>query len=102
MNCPNCQSVYNFPYNGEDGTERMCSACGRVFSTVSKSKYHVEIRGVYVDVYDILKAYNITNPADQHAVKKMLMPGQRGHKDGIKDREEAIQSLKRAIELESN
>jgi hypothetical protein len=66
-----------------------------------RSKYHVQIRpGVYVDVYDVLHAFGVTNPGDQHAIKKMLMPGKRGHKDAIHDRREAIQSLERAIELE--
>ena len=64
------------------------------------SKYHVQIKGQWVDVYDILAAYNVTNPADAHAIKKMLCPGQRGAKDGIQDRQEAIVSLQRAIELE--
>lgn len=65
------------------------------------SKYHVCIKGVWLDVYDILHAYQRNNPADQHAIKKMLMPGQRGVKDAIQDRREAIQSLERAIELEA-
>ena len=64
------------------------------------SKYHVQIKGQWVDVYDILTAYIVTNPADAHAIKKMLCPGQRGAKDGIQDRREAIVSLQRAIELE--
>ena len=64
------------------------------------SKYHVQIKGQWVDVYDILTAYGITNPADAHAIKKMLCPGKRGAKDGIQDRREAIASLERAIELE--
>jgi hypothetical protein len=64
------------------------------------SKYHVQIKGQWVDVYDILTAYSVTNPADAHAIKKMLCPAQRGAKDGIQDRQEAIVSLQRAIELE--
>ena len=64
------------------------------------SKYHVQIKGQWVDVYDILTAYSVTNPADAHAIKKMLSPGRRGAKDGIQDRQEAIVSLQRAIELE--
>jgi hypothetical protein len=64
------------------------------------SKYHVQIKGQWVDVYDILTAYSVTNPADAHAIKKMLCPGRRGAKDGIQDRQEAIASLERAIELE--
>ena len=64
------------------------------------SKYHVLINGKPTDVYDILVAYEVTNPADAHAIKKMLCPGKRGAKDGIQDRREAIASLERAIELE--
>ena len=64
------------------------------------SKYHVLIKGQRVDVYDVLSAYGVTNPADAHAIKKMLCPGKRGVKDGIQDRTEAIVSLQRAIELE--
>lgn len=66
----------------------------------TKSKYHKRVKGVDIDVYDVLKAFGVTNQADAHAIKKMLMPGQRGAKDAIQDRREAIQSLERAIELE--
>lgn len=67
----------------------------------NKNKYQREVKeGVFVDVYDVLKAFNVTNPAMAHAVKKMLAPGQRGAKDMIQDMKEAIQSIERAIELE--
>jgi len=65
------------------------------------NKYSREIKKqVYVDVYDILLAFRVENPALQHAIKKMLAPGQRGIKDKITDMKEAIISLERAIELE--
>jgi len=64
-------------------------------------KYDVEIRPhLFVDIYDVLHAFGVTNPGDQHAIKKMLKPGQRGVKDAAQDRREAIASLERAIELE--
>ena len=64
------------------------------------SKYHKQIRpGVVVDVYDVLSAYNVTCPATAHAIKKLLMPGQRGAKDAVQDLREAIASIERAIEL---
>lgn len=67
----------------------------------ARSKYHREVKpGVWVDVYSVLVAFGVTNPADAHAIKKMLLPGKRGHKDAIQDRREAIKSLQRAIELE--
>ena len=69
---------------------------------LTPSKYHRRIKGVYVDVYDILHAFGITNPGDQHAIKKMLQPGKRGYKDARQDREEAIMSLERANELEAD
>jgi len=50
-------------------------------------------------VYDVLVAFKVTNPASQHAIKKILASGQRGVKDFDQDLLEAIASLKRAIEL---
>lgn len=65
------------------------------------SKYTREIKtGVDVDVYDVLKAWNVTNPALQHLLKKALQPGDRGHKDRKTDLLDIIASAKRAYELE--
>lgn len=69
-------------------------------SEEAPSKYHRVLNGFWVDIYDILDAYSITNPGDQHAIKKMAMPGGRGVKTANQDREEAIVSLKRAIQLD--
>lgn len=55
-----------------------------------------------IDVYDVLKAFGICNPATQHAIKKLLGNGSRGHKDLITDLEEARWSITRAIELEGH
>jgi hypothetical protein len=55
---------------------------------------------IVIDVYDVLKAFNATNPATQHAIKKLLASGQRGYKDTQQDLDEAIQSIQRAKELE--
>lgn len=71
-----------------------------------KHKYLKPIKGklegehLYVDVYDVLKAFEVTCPAMQHAIKKMLCSGQRGVKDSIRDKREAIDSINRSIELE--
>ncbi len=54
----------------------------------------------HVDVYWVLQAWSVSNPAVQHAVKKMLCTGNRGVKDKTTDLEEARDSLNRAIELE--
>ena len=63
------------------------------------NKYARTIYGVEVDVYDVLVAWNVTCPATQHAIKKLLMPGKRGSKDKLQDLEEAGQAIERAIEL---
>lgn len=99
------ERINNIARNGNDGdqyaTPEEDEAWQAMDEKQKRSKYHVQIRpGVYVDVYDVLHAFGVTNPGDQHAIKKMLMPGKRGHKDAIQDRREAIQSLERAIELE--
>lgn len=66
------------------------------------NKYQREIKpGVFVDVYDVLQAFDVTNPALQHLVKKALAVGQRGHKDAAEDLQDIIDSALRAQELES-
>lgn len=54
---------------------------------------------VICDVYDVLRAWDVTCPAIQHAVKKLLQPGQRGSKSAVQDLREAIGSIERAIQL---
>jgi hypothetical protein len=53
-----------------------------------------------VDVYAVLEAFNVTCPARQHAVKKLLCAGLRGAKDSTQDLEEARDSITRSIQLE--
>jgi len=56
---------------------------------------------VEVDVYEVLEAFNVTCPARQHAIKKILCSGIRGKGDSIQDLTEAGASINRAIELET-
>lgn len=63
-------------------------------------KYNRPCKGVTIDVYDVLVAFNVTNPALQHLIKKALAVGQRGHKDKNEDLNDILASAKRAIELE--
>ena len=63
-------------------------------------KYNRPCKGVTIDVYDVLQAFNVTNPALQHLVKKALAVGQRGHKDKMEDLRDVLASAQRAIELE--
>lgn len=62
------------------------------------NKYQREIKpGVWVDVYDVLAAWRVSNPALQHLVKKAL---QRGHKSAEEDLHDILVSAARAIEIE--
>lgn len=56
---------------------------------------------VVLDIYDILDRFNITSPPVQHAVKKLLVAGERGVKDTILDLQEARSSITRAIQQET-
>ena len=98
----------NWHWTCEDSES--CDASGRVSTVnrdierVTENKYEREISDRYgntcrVDVYDVLKAYDVTCSATQHAVKKLLCTGIRGHKDGATDLIEAKESIERAIEL---
>jgi hypothetical protein len=67
-----------------------------------KNKYQVNCKEITIDVYDVLNAFDVQNPAIQHAIKKLLKGGERGVKSKVQDYTEAIESINRAIELENN
>lgn len=79
--------------------ERVTDAAPAV---TSDSKYNRPCKGITIDVYDVLKAFNVTCPALQHLIKKALAVGQRGHKDASEDLKDILASAKRAIELSEN
>ena len=80
--------------------ETNISVAGKCTS-ITPSKYTKTIRGVSIDVYDVLQAWGVSNPALQHLIKKALQCGQRGHKDNAQDLQDIIDSAIRAKELES-
>lgn len=67
---------------------------------VTFGKYDRQCKGVTIDVYDVLQAFEVVNPALQHLIKKALCAGLRGHKKREQDLVEILESAKRAIELE--
>ena len=54
-----------------------------------------------IDVYRVLDLFNVSNPCVQHAVKKLLCSGQRGVKDTRQDVQEAVTSLVRYLEMQT-
>lgn len=76
----------------------------------SGRKYLRQIRGfttadftteaaVHVDVYAVLLAFGVTDPAVQHAVKKLLCAGARSKGSYAQDLSEARDCVDRALEL---
>lgn len=64
-----------------------------------RNKYMREIApGVWVDVYDVLYAFAVTDPCLQHLLKKALATGIRGHKSTREDLVDIRDSAIRAVE----
>lgn len=66
------------------------------------SKYHRKLppKVAEIDVYRVCRAFGVTDQELGHAVKKILMPGQRGAKDRHQDLREAIQAIECSIEMD--
>ena len=52
-----------------------------------------------IDVYMVLKLFNVTDPCLQHIAKKALCAGQRGHKNFNRDLKDILDTAKRAVEI---
>jgi hypothetical protein len=66
---------------------------------VGNTKYNREIKpGTFIDVYDVLYAFKVTDPCLQHLIKKALAVGQRGHKDNRQDLVDIRDSAQRALD----
>ena len=65
-----------------------------------ENKYIRDCKGVKIDVYDVLIAFDVVNHALQHLIKKALCTGLRGHKTKSQDLQDIIDSAIRAKELE--
>lgn len=68
-------------------------------------KYHKRITGLdyqatVVDVYAVLAAFGVTCPARQHAIKKLLMAGNRSKGSQLQDLKEAVCAVERAVQLQ--
>jgi len=66
---------------------------------IVKNKYVRKCKGVEIDVYDVLLAFKVTNPALQHLIKKALCVGIRGHKSEEQDLKDILDSAERAVEI---
>lgn len=90
----------NVEFSGEQVKLRVEPSCFEIVETdENPNKYIRNLKGVECDVYDVLKAFDVTCPALQHLIKKALCAGLRGHKDKSQDLKDILDSAKRAIEL---
>lgn len=96
--------VFNWYHNIDKEVEPLLVASNASSNKkigLPRNNYLREIKpGVFVDVYDVLVAFEVHNPATQQATKKLLASGKRGYKNAKQDLNEAIEAILRAIELE--
>ena len=67
------------------------------------SHYHKDVSQYdTIDIYAVCKIFDVqdTSGCLQHAIKKLLVTGRRGHKDRQTDIQNAIDTLNRLLELE--
>lgn len=67
------------------------------FSHYFKNVEHLK----FIDVYRVLELFDITDHSIGHAIKKLLCSGKRGAKDKKQDVQEAISSLLRYLEMQT-
>lgn len=71
---------------------------GTKYDRTVQDKY--EDKTCVVDVYRVLTAFEVRNPAVAHAVKKLLCAGLRGKADRVQDLKEATDAVTEAIDIE--
>ena len=72
------------------------SAVGRKHPHYHKSVAHLKS----IDVYRVLDLFQVTDQAIGHAIKKLLVAGNRGVKDMDRDVQETIDTLQRWQEMQ--
>lgn len=64
------------------------------------SHYKRSVAGLdFIDPYRIIDLYGITHPGMQHILKKVLIPGGRGHKDFRRDLQDVFDTAQRSLEM---
>lgn len=116
--CLWCVSTFDFTtlkkscdYQINPNVPEIGASSERVEQRTDGDKYNRTIYGkdgtkTTVDIYRVLDAFPTGSASCDHAIKKMLCPGKRGHKDLMTDIDNAIESLqeyrKLLIQKESN
>jgi len=93
-----CHSLAFYPLSDYIPPITETSTTNTKDSTVKYKHYKYSYKGVKLDPYRILEIYNITCPAQQHAIKKLLRAGN-SVKDLKQDVQEVIDTLQRKLEM---
>lgn len=80
------------------GSKYLRTISGKKEITLPDGRKEIMRVEVQVDIYDVLNAWRVTDPALQHALKKIIQPGERGNKTAAQDLREAIYSIERCLE----
>lgn len=73
---------------------------GKYLRKIISADSNHPVGGIAIDVYCVLKAFNVTCPGRQQAIKKLLMAGNRGKGNQLEDLWGAHAALQRAIQLQ--
>ena len=73
---------------------------GPVESTPKHSHYYRDVSELSaIDVYRLIRLFNVTDPCAQHILKKCLVQGDRGHKDSKRDMQDIRDTANRWLEM---
>lgn len=99
--CVNCkrQCDEQIPKCAKCGTDSVYPMRGSESEKPKHSHYFREWKGEKLDFYFIMTLFGITDPCLMHAMKKLMFAGVRGAKGEEKDLNEAIDSIRRRLEL---
>ncbi len=105
MYIPNFLKPHHYPFTGKKLPDKQTKTKCIKNKDHGKTKYDRFIQTKQdgtVDVYSVLLAFDVTCPARQHAIKKLLCSGIRGKGDTLQDLKETKVAVERAIEIESS
>ncbi len=113
----NCSGCYYWEHKCTHGNpecgyseiyvEQQCNACTQSdeqHNVISKPKHSHYFKNVshleWVDAYRVADLFGVIDPCIQHALKKLLVTGNRGHKDVATDVQDVIDTLERWKEMQ--
>lgn len=100
VNTKQGEDFWDSVYNGEMDKKQIEVVTSTVAEERKHNHYFKECGYEYVDVYRILKLFDVVDPCIQHAAKKLLVSGGRGFKEISHDIQDVIDTLIRWQEMQ--